>query len=143
MPEEASNWYVALIYSLASVFISVLLMLPVVILIFVFENLIPGPIQLALLVGALLAIWWGTKFTADLVQKKYLISDKQDIVNLSFFYFLFSIVLSFITLLLLSSLILLDAVIFFTVILLIFYFGSIRHIEEFEKTYRTPEEKLN
>lgn len=139
MSEEASSWYVALIYSMGSVLISVFLLLPVVVLLFVFEDLVSGTIQLLLLMGALLAIWWGTKFTTDLIQKRYLISDKQDVVNISLLYFLSFIILAFLVLLLLSSFFPIDVVVFFAAIVLLFYLGSKRHLKEVERTYSSPQ----
>lgn len=140
MPEEASSWYTALIYSIVSVLMSGFLLLPVMVLVFVFEDLIPLALQDFLLLGSWITIWLGTRFTAGFVQRRYVISDKQDVANLSLVYFLLPVVVMLFLVLFWAGFFPVDIIFYVFVMVFVFYLGSRTHLEEKPKGEITDED---
>jgi len=125
MRKQSANWYIAATHYLTAGFVIPLLMMFVLGIILGFLPVLPKAVMYLLyLVVMALVIWLATIYSANFLKKKYIIKDKNKIVNLAMIYL---VVLGVIGLVLQFSVL---YILVLAVEAVVFYLGSKKYIEE-------------
>jgi len=126
MRKQSANWYIAATHYLTAGFVIPLLIMFIFGLFIGFLPVLPKMLMYLLYSGVMaLAIWLATIYSANFLKKKYIIKDRNKIVNLSTIYL---VVLGIIGLVLQSFSVL--SIIVLVVEAVVFYLASKKYIEE-------------
>jgi membrane protein implicated in regulation of membrane protease activity len=84
MRKKSANWYIAATHYLTAGFVIPILMMLFLGLVLGFLPKLPSVVKPLIHLGAMsLAIWLGTIYSANFLKKRYIIKDKNKIVNLA------------------------------------------------------------